>query len=367
MLVPRGGRAVIGRYYPRVVIPRVASVGGAGVAIGSIIKLAKVLYNMNVGSKRVRSNGYSGNGRQNNQKRYKKSYTAKKSVYRKQRGNGGGGGKRTLAQRVNALSRIVSLNIGTRHYRRYGSATVACAVNAVNYLNCVGIDDSYIQAALTTLKVFNPAVEETLITVNFNAGTFQKEIEIARVFTNCVCKNNYDIPIRVDMFLCIPKVDTSTSPYTAVESGLTDVGNYAVTTPLLMPKDVPLFKDLYTVSRHIRKTLGPGQSCGMKYFGKSFMYDPSFVDVHGLTYVKAHRSHHFLIRVQGVVGHDTAVADEVGFAPAKVDVTTVRSMIIKYNAGTNIVTYDIAHTLDTPTNALHANVSYHPSKEVLTI
>ena len=174
-----------------------------------------------------------------------------------------------------------------------------------------GSQVSTIEGVIDALPVLDPSTPGTLINVDFNTGTYQRKVEIARTMTKLTVKNNYNAPVRVQLFCVVPRGETSITPVSALSEGLADIGTgINKTTPMVYPSDSSQFKDLYVVIRKSSKTLVAGQTLSIRYSGGSFMFDPAFVDLHTLQYQPRFRSHLYLIRVEGVLGHDTSVSEQ---------------------------------------------------------
>ena len=73
--------------------------------------------------------------------------------------------------------------------------------------------------------MFNPATPGTFTFADFTSGTQQKEVEFASTRTYLSVRNNYNVPVKVWIYLCVPRVDTSTAPDDVMEAGLVDEGS----------------------------------------------------------------------------------------------------------------------------------------------
>lgn len=226
--------------------------------------------------------------------------------------------------------------MGTFIWKQRVCDSVQCAVNSIAYGLSTGSDTAKIESAIDNLPVFNPSTPGTYTFVDFTSGNQQKEIEICSTYTQVHIKNNYDVPVSVRVYLCIPREDTSISPLSAIQDGLTDVGSgLTTTTPMLAPYDSPQFNDLWKVAKCKKRQLKAGQEMFMSHVVGSFQYDPSFVDNHGLSNQGRYGGHQYLIRVEGPVGHDTT-ADEQGRLQGGIDFQRTTKYVIKYEAGADI-------------------------------
>lgn len=270
---------------------------------------------------------------------------AKGKRYAKQPTKGGGkkrkldkvqAAQKQVNKQLKTLKRRVESGMGTYVYKLRGTTRLIAAVNLQNMATVQGSTTGTVEAAIDNLPVFNPALPGTYTFVNFTSGTQQKEVEIAATYSYCIAKNNYNAPARVTMFVCIPRSDTSLSPTTAVSGGLTDEGSgLGITTPLIGPRDSEQFRDLWIVKAQKSSVLVAGQTMKMSYRAGAFQYDPSFVDSHAFDYQPRYHGHAYLIKVEGVLGHDQSAA-EIGYVGAGIDISRVINYVVKYEAGADI-------------------------------
>lgn len=235
------------------------------------------------------------------------------------------------------LKKRVESGMGTYIYKTRASNEVSCAQNSYSTSVFDGSKVSFIENAIDNLPTFDPSNPGTYTFVNFNTGLQQRQIEIASTFTSCTIKNNYRVPVRFRIYLCIPREDTSITPSEAMENGLTDVGSgLDTTTPMLSPFDSPQFNDLWKVVKTRKGILQPGRGAAVSHVIGSFMFDPSFVDSHGLVYQGRYGAHAYLVRVEGLLGHDTVTLTQHGNLEGGVDVQRLTKYVIKYEAGADI-------------------------------
>lgn len=243
-----------------------------------------------------------------------------------------------MSRNLALLKRNANRQLGLLKFRKRETESIGCAQNGAGTNMMVGISTSAVEEPLTQLRVFNPSSPGTYITVNFTTGTQQKEVEIASVYTRFTARNNYNVPAYVSIYLCIPKVDTSIGALDAINNGLTDVsdGTLSTTNPQLKPWDSPQFRDLWQVKKRESKFLQPGQQLMLQHKVDSFMYDPSFVDTHGLLYQQSLGGHVYIVTIQGSVAHDSSTISIQGFSQAKVDIFLERDINVRYEAGADI-------------------------------
>jgi len=99
--------------------------------------------------------------------------------------------------------------------------------------------------------------------------------------------------------------------------------------------DSPQFQELWSVGKSMSKTLQSGQECTMVHTCKKFNYNPSVSDSHTSNFQKSFDGSYLVVRVEGVLGHDTS-ADEQGTLQAGVDVQIDTTWKVLYPAGADI-------------------------------
>lgn len=224
-----------------------------------------------------------------------------------------------------------------------------CGVNAQSAADILGYSTATLESILSQCKFFNPSVPGTLTTADISSGTFQRDIHFATAYTRLRVRNNYQVPARVSIYCCLVKDDTSISPRTAWANGLADIGSVTYTDPMTFPSDSQQLSDLYKIESSVKKVLIPGQEMSLSYSAPKFIYDPSLVDSHNLTYLKQYKCHGYIVVVEGVMGHDTT-ADEQGNLAAGVDIEIYRNFKVHYSAGAQIRVLYTSDGLSTFTN-----------------
>lgn len=248
-----------------------------------------------------------------------------------------------VARKIQKLEKRVEADTGTYIYRESLKAqTLITGTNHVGYHTMNYATKSLIEGSIDALPVWNPSTS-AFVNANFTSGNSQKEIEVASTQASIILRNNYQSDVKVTLYQCVPRVDTSIDPKTAMTNGFTDngIGASGVNNPLCYPSDSEEFKDLWMIKQAKTRVLKPGQAIRMQCSHGSYQYDPSFADDHNLSYqVKGFRSGAFLYRLEGTLGHDSAAAGEVGYLDCGVDAVMIRTFMIKYPAGADIKRYE---------------------------
>ena len=236
-------------------------------------------------------------------------------------------------------------------HRKMTPWTLSSAVNANGVADRSGNDTSIVENVLENLRYYDPSTPGTLITANFNTGTYQRSVHFKSVTQSMLLRNNYQSDVKVKVYLCTPKKDTNQGPSAAWTAGIADNPATIATTALLnqYPTDFQVFNDLWKVKVAVNTTLAPGESAKASHTAKDFEYDPAVVDSHALTYQRKYKSFAWLLVVSGVPSHDSALS-QIGLAQAGIDYVMNRTCIVSYDAGVNIKFVVPQNTLDTPTN-----------------
>lgn len=257
-----------------------------------------------------------------------------------------------IKSQIQELKRLAESDMGTLIVRSRQVDALLASVNQSASTTAILWSSAEIETALAQCRYYNPSTPSALTTADGATGSYQKEFLFNKCFGKVVCVNNYQVPCVVDIYVCKSKADTSLSPNTAFNNGITDITNALTgsTNSQLYPTDSPQFNDLWTIESHVEKQLQPGQMCSAST-GKipSFQYDPSLVDSHTMIYQKKFHARVCLIRVRGVVGHDNT-ADEQGFLQAGIDISYHHMFEIRYSAGADIKFIHVIDGASTFTN-----------------
>lgn len=221
----------------------------------------------------------------------------------------------------------------TYHYRDTGELnSVSCGVN-FTYL--YGNYNTNLETAISNLKYFNPSVPGTLITVDGRTGTFTKEFDFNYVSQRITFRNNYQVPLKLTHYICVPKSDSSQNPITTFTDGLTDVGGPSNTSTMIKLSDSPVFNKLWKIVKTTTRFIDTGKQMVTYYKTKPFKYDPAYNDAHSSSYKPRDKSFMNVIRLEGVMGHDSVQA-EYGPVISGVDYEHCITWDFNYDAGSDI-------------------------------
>lgn len=264
-----------------------------------------------------------------------------------------------LCNQVKELKKQNKASRGTQISRFRTTDRIIPGVNLAASNEFVVNDSTNMELVLSTLKYYNPSVPGTLTTAAGATGTYSKSFLFKSIYGKCTVRNNYQVPASVAIYLFKVVEDTSVSPKTNLDNALANLPSAPLlTNPLIYPSDVVDMMPLWKIEKTAKKVLQPGSLMEMSHAIKNVMYDPSVFDSHNLTYQTEWKSFVFLVRVQGVLAHDTTL-DEQGISGAGVDVKIDSTYIVDYEAGADIKDIVITNNASSFTNG--AQLSNKPA------
>lgn len=292
---------------------------------------------------------------------YKKKYNKKRSSSKKYSQQKGGqkvsSGKRTyrkrrpkvsLTKEVRLLKKEVHSGMATHTHKRFDTYrqianTAQCSHTAYD-INTA----SLIEAYTSNMRFFNPSTPATPTLANPSTSTDSMDIVFKSIYTKLELRNNYQVPCKVKVYVCRVKGDTAISPTTYFDNGIDDQveGTASSTDPLIYLTDIDVLKAQYDIELIKDVELDAGNSCSAIYVVRQFDYDPSTYDAHSLAYQRKWRGCAFVVRVEGVLGHDTAVAGEQTTLQCGVDIAHTIKAVISYDAGASYNTIVIDDNRD---------------------
>lgn len=215
----------------------------------------------------------------------------------------------------------------------------------------IGHNWQTIQGAIDSLRFYD-ATTNALLTKDIETNTYHQEILINSLYCKLHLRNNYFVPVTVDVYLLSPKVDTSTDPETSFSNGITDqaVGTVSTSDPLIYPTDSKEFMDTWKILYHKRQKIDIQKDVYHYYSMKNIMYDPAYYDSHSGTYQKRCRTRVWLVRCVGTLAHDVTVGTEQGLDRGGVDYEIKTIYKINYDAGVKLNDISLNTNYDSFTN-----------------
>ena len=220
-------------------------------------------------------------------------------------------------------------------YKYVSAGTLKSLVGRCNHYSFTGASVADLETACANLRFFDPAAPATLVTANPNTGTYARDITFKNFYAKLLVRNNYQTPVRIKIYLCKCKNDSSNSVLTTYTNAITDqVINAGVdeTDALIYLTDIERVKENWSIDCVVDKVLEPGQEASASHSTGEFKFDPSHFDLNTDNYQKQYKSFEFMIRMEGVLGHDT-VQSEQTLILAGIDLELFRKADIVYNSG----------------------------------
>lgn len=249
-------------------------------------------------------------------------------------------GYKALSRRIANLSKSMKSDQAVHTHRRRDFLQVGCNVNQVSNTGISSINTTNLEAAMANLRYYDPSVPGTLVTADASTGTYTRQVHFQSVTQKLVVRNNYQVPVRYTIYACTPKNDTNITAPSFYSSGVTDqtIGPMAVTSPLLYLTDIKQVTDNWNIHRVKSGLMEPGRQTYTSHTTKPFDYDPSNVDAHNLQFQKKYQAFQYIIRLEGVFGHDTAAAEATSLQ-GQVEMFVDTKFVMTYDAGVNLVDF----------------------------
>ena len=240
-----------------------------------------------------------------------------------------------LNKELSSLKSKVAGGQGHLHYLERWCGRIACNAQQAGYFNGSGLSMSMIERGLAYLKFYDPANPGTYITSNLTSGLQSKSV-MYKFYSKFQIRNNYAIPVNVRVYIVSPKDDTNTQPITACINGYQDVGITNPTSNILAyPYMSSEFNELYKIQSLTKVELQPGTTKDLFYSDKKkHKYDPSYFDDQKDEYQGKFGCHLYMVRVEGVLGHDTNPI--VNQCAGAIDMMITNHIEYFYDAGVNV-------------------------------
>lgn len=254
---------------------------------------------------------------------------------------------KAIKKELKEIKKSINVDKATHTYKATYATTLKSLTGRCNHsaINASALAD--IESACTNLRYYDPAVPGTLVTANASTGTFARDVFFKDFYFKLLLRNNYQVPCRVKVYLCKVKNDTNELPTATYTAAITDqVINAGVdeTDYTIHLTDIERVKEVWNVDCLVDKVLEPGHEAVATHSTGAFNFDPSHADSYTNAYQQTFKGSVFVIRVEGILGHDTAAA-EYTLLPAGVDILLTKKATIQYDAGVDLDDIYISDTL----------------------
>lgn len=242
--------------------------------------------------------------------------------------------KPKLAKQVRQIQKKLGEDSARHTYKWLRSRDVQCAVNAINYEEITISTATNLEQYIANLRYYDPSVPGTLVTASGATGTYQRTIHFKNISQQLIIRNNYQVPCKVKVYLVKAKGDTNIVPLTYYTNGITDqvISGGNLNTAGIFPTDLNAFMSQWSCKCVKDVILDAGAMVMASHNTGHIKYDPSVYDEHTLDYQRKFKSASFIVRVEGVVAHDTS-ADQQTTLSGGVDIEANTRAEINYDAG----------------------------------
>lgn len=258
--------------------------------------------------------------------------------------------KPSLAKQIKDLQKSVKSDQAYHTYKSATATKITTSVGECEHESILVNTATNMETWMANLRYYDPAVPGTLTTANASTGTYSRVIHFKNINCRLNVRNNYQVPCKLRVYLVKPKSDTNISPITYYANGIGDqVINAGADrqTSLIYLNDIDVFKEQWSAKVLKDVQLEPGASVVVSHNTGSYDYDPSLVDSHTDAYQTKYKFFGYIIRIEGVMGHDTSVVDQIGLLNCGVDYEYFIKAEIIYDAGVNLNDIYISDTRDT--------------------
>lgn len=235
-------------------------------------------------------------------------------------------------------------------FNAVGQQTIA--PNKVGYREIGFWNPLAIEAALDAVPYQTLGAPSTNSTVNTTLVTRHQKIPV-KLYAKVVMRNNHNMPLDVDYYIWEPKTDFSVASTLAIElaQDLAKAGVDNTTPPqaltdgvMLYPSDIPFWTANCKVLLHKKVRMKAGDEIIVNT-NQNITYDQEYLDEHAETYqVKYCRE--LLVRVMGVVCHDSVTTTNVGLGDGGFDYYVVRRFDVISPSDMKTLNYETVNNQD---------------------
>lgn len=243
-----------------------------------------------------------------------------------------------MEKKLNDICEVTNNNISTFTEKKYEGTNLVCAVGQQSWLSLpVGTGTDF-RSIMTGLRYWN-VTTNTYDTVNIGASNGATNLDIHYQCSKLEIKNNYQVPVRVNVYIAHTKVDTNLG---SLDYLLADIPSYSNMTTKeqlgVYLTDSQLVRTNYNVKKMVTTILAPGESVKTNHTEKNCRnIDMEWLNATGgfYTYAKKLHSYEWIINIEGCPSHSSTIFSQVSNASAAVDIIYEDQMKCKYQGGSN--------------------------------
>lgn len=242
--------------------------------------------------------------------------------------------KTSLTAKVNKISKQLNSSMAHHTYKALVSGRALAGIGSANHVNANVNTLSNMETYGGNLRYFD-STSGAMESVGVGTGTYSRDFNYKYVFSKIEVANNYQVPVKVKVYVCSVKGQTANDPVTLLGAGDQVLTGADITDPLVYLTELETVTQQWNVDCVIDKYLHPSQVATASHSVKDIKYDPAHADSESATYQSTFKSFVWVIRVEGPLGHDT-VADQQTTLQAGVDYQYSMIAKIEYEAGANV-------------------------------
>lgn len=253
--------------------------------------------------------------------------------------------KKSLKSRISALEKTKP-KLATLMYRNIDASVVTALANQAGYAVVSGITAALLESATTSVKYIDRNTTPAPDVINLNDQTYAHDMDFRKLYHKIEMRNNNEVTIHVDIYNFVVKDASDSNPLEIMQSQSGSYNVSSVETQIqLYPGHFPEVSNFFTLVKHDKAVLAPGDEFSMTWSRNRRIYDPKEKDSNADTYQKGDQF--YLIRVRGGMSHDQTTTTSVGTANCQLDVISNRKVDLHYTAETPFKYFNLVNSLDT--------------------
>lgn len=238
-----------------------------------------------------------------------------------------------INRQIKSINKRLAGSTDTYIVKKRDVVQFSCPTNQAihQHVNVNSVPD--LEATLTEVPFFDVSTD-SVVDKNLTNDQYSRSLLFKSIYSHIELFNNYRVPIQVRLYCVRPKTDTDINPSFAITDGIAKQMTSAQSlSSQLFPSDVTLFKDLWAIIKSKSVTIQPGRKLSMSHTVKDVSYDSATTDDQSDPYQRLIKNFTWLVRLEGVVGHDPSNPLNVGSLPCALDVRTDTIFTISYDGG----------------------------------
>lgn len=261
-----------------------------------------------------------------------------KSKYKKK----GTSKRRTLKKRVDDLEKFKT-NFSKKIFRELTYTKHSCNDNECAYTQFSAVTSLNLEGSVDNLRFLDRSVGDDVEVSMINASAaIKRNIVFRDIYCAVRARNNYSIPCELTFYWFLTTENTDVS----ISSKITTSGtNLNISSPLtdlnVYPSDLDVLKRSYKILRTEKVTLNAGDQAESKYTRHMKKYDPTYLDnLPASEDANVKGDINCVIRIQGVLAHDTTTSSNVGRADASCDLEFYRKWSVVYPSDARFMEFE---------------------------